>query len=81
MKRNYHGHSYFSPFILWGDLATKTLEMMLASAQVIGHRNVPCVSCATRRLQKSRLMSKPCGIGIRGMLKVGNPYSLWLTSA
>jgi hypothetical protein len=38
MKRNYHGHSYFSPFMLWGDLATKTLEMMLASAQVIGHR-------------------------------------------
>ena len=27
MKRNYHGHSYFSPFMLWGDLATKTLEM------------------------------------------------------
>jgi hypothetical protein len=51
MKRNYHGHSYFSPFMLWGDLATKTLEMMLASAQVIGHRSVPCVSCATRRLQ------------------------------
>jgi hypothetical protein len=38
MKRNYLGHSYFSPFILWSDLATTTLEMMLASAQVIGHR-------------------------------------------
>jgi hypothetical protein len=38
MKRNYLGHSYFSPFMLWSDLATKTLEMMLASAQVIGHR-------------------------------------------
>ncbi len=38
MKRNYLGHAYFSPFILWGDLATKTLEMMLASAQVIAHR-------------------------------------------
>jgi hypothetical protein len=24
--------------MLWGDLATKTLEMMLASAQVIGRR-------------------------------------------
>jgi hypothetical protein len=38
MKRNYLGYSYFVPFILWSDLATKTLEMMLASAQVIGHR-------------------------------------------
>ena len=38
MKRNYLGHAYYSPFMLWGDLATKTLEMMLASAQVIGHR-------------------------------------------
>ena len=38
MKRNYHGYSYFAPFMLWSDLATKTLEMMLASAQVIGHR-------------------------------------------
>jgi hypothetical protein len=38
MKRNYLGYSYFVPFMLWSDLATKTLEMMLASAQVIGHR-------------------------------------------
>jgi len=36
MKRNYLGHAFPSPFMLWGDLATKTLEMMLASAQVIG---------------------------------------------
>ena len=38
MKRNYVGHADLSPFMLWGDLATKTLEMMLASAQVIAHR-------------------------------------------
>src|SRR5664279_4822825 len=38
MKRNYAGYLDLSPFILWGDLATKTVEMMLASAQVIGHR-------------------------------------------
>jgi hypothetical protein len=38
MKRNYAGYSYLSPFMLWSDLATKTLEMMLASAQVIAHR-------------------------------------------
>jgi hypothetical protein len=38
MKRNYAVHSYLSPFMLWSDLATKTLEMMLASAQVIGYR-------------------------------------------
>ena len=35
---NYLGYSYFVPSILWSDLTTKTLEMMLASAQVIGHR-------------------------------------------
>ena len=38
MKRNFLGYSYFGPFTLWSDLATKTMEMMLASAQVIGHR-------------------------------------------
>ena len=38
MKRNYTSYPYLSPFMLWSDLATKTLEMMLASAQVIGHR-------------------------------------------
>ncbi len=38
MKRNYLGYSYFVPFMLWSDLATKTREMVLASAQVIGHR-------------------------------------------
>ncbi len=38
MKRCYLSRAYFSPFMLWGDLATKTLEMTLASAQVIGHR-------------------------------------------
>src|SRR5512132_1779785 len=38
MRRNYLGYSYFVPFMLWSDLATKTLELMLASAQVIGHR-------------------------------------------
>jgi len=37
-KRNYLGYLYFVPFILWSDLATKTLEMMLASGQIIGHR-------------------------------------------
>ena len=38
MKRNYPGHPYFLPLMLWSDLATKTLETMLASAQVIGYR-------------------------------------------
>jgi hypothetical protein len=38
MKRNYPGYSHLLPLVLWSDLATKTLEMMLASAQVIGHR-------------------------------------------
>jgi hypothetical protein len=38
MKRNYPGYSYFLPLMLWSDLATTALEMMLASAQVIGHR-------------------------------------------
>ena len=38
MKRNYRGYSCLFPFTPWSDLATKTLETMLASAQVIGHR-------------------------------------------
>jgi hypothetical protein len=39
MKRHYLGYSYFVPFMLWSDLAMKSLEMMLASAQVIAHRS------------------------------------------
>jgi len=38
MNRSYRGYSYFLPLMLWSDLATKTLEMMVASASVIGHR-------------------------------------------
>jgi len=38
MKRNYPGYSSFVRHMLWSHLATKTLEMMLASAQVIGYR-------------------------------------------
>ena len=38
MKRNYPGYSHLLPLVLWSDLATKTLETMLASAQVIGYR-------------------------------------------
>ncbi len=38
MKRNYLGHSYFVPFMLWNGLGTKALQTMLASAQVIGYR-------------------------------------------
>ena len=38
MKRSHRGYSTFSPFLLWSDLAMKTADMMLASAQVIGHR-------------------------------------------
>ena len=38
MQRNYADYSYFRPLMLWSDLATKTSQMMRASAQVIGHR-------------------------------------------
>jgi hypothetical protein len=38
MKRNHPGYPYFLPFTLWCDLAVKTQQMMLASAQVIAHR-------------------------------------------
>ena len=38
MKYNYLDHSYLTPFMQWNDLAMKTAEMMLASAQVISHR-------------------------------------------
>ena len=37
MKRH-SGYSTFTPFMLWGDLAAKTVEMMWASAHVIAHR-------------------------------------------
>ena len=37
-RRNPLDYSCFSPFVLWGSLAAQTAEMMLASAQVIGHR-------------------------------------------
>ena len=35
MKRT---SSYLNPFALWTDLAMQTTGMMLASAEVIGHR-------------------------------------------
>ena len=38
MKRDFPHYSYFLPLVLWSDLATRTLEMTLASAQVIGYR-------------------------------------------
>jgi hypothetical protein len=36
INRNYPGYSYIFPLMLWSDLATKRLEVMQASAQVIG---------------------------------------------
>ena len=38
MKLNHFGPPHFTAFMLWNTLAMKTAEMMLASAQVIGHR-------------------------------------------
>ena len=38
MNRDYPGYPYFFPLMLWSNLAMKMLEMMLASAQVVGHR-------------------------------------------
>ncbi|HEX4943106.1 MAG TPA: polyhydroxyalkanoate granule-associated phasin [Usitatibacteraceae bacterium] len=38
MTRRVPRYSYLAPFMQWSDLAMKTGEMMLASAQVIGHR-------------------------------------------
>jgi hypothetical protein len=38
MNRDYPGYPYFLPLMLWSNLAMKMLEMMLASAQVVGHR-------------------------------------------
>jgi hypothetical protein len=38
MNRNHLGYSCFAPIMLWNDLAMKTAEMILASAQVVGHR-------------------------------------------
>jgi hypothetical protein len=47
MKHTYLGYSYFAPFMQWNDLAMKTAEMMLASAQVIGHRTGRMASAGT----------------------------------
>ena len=38
MKRFRTRHAFANPFLLWTDLAWKTGEMMMASAEVIGHR-------------------------------------------
>ncbi|MEP7085672.1 MAG: polyhydroxyalkanoate granule-associated phasin [Betaproteobacteria bacterium] len=38
MKRSNASPTFFNPLALWTDLAMKTAEMMVASAQVIGHR-------------------------------------------
>jgi hypothetical protein len=38
MKHNNLAYLYFTPFMQWNNLAMKTAEMMLASAQVISHR-------------------------------------------
>ena len=38
MKRNYLYRDYVSPFMSWSALATRAMETMLASVQVIGHR-------------------------------------------
>lgn len=38
MKPKSSRYPYAVPFVLWSQLATKTVETVLASAQVIGHR-------------------------------------------
>src|SRR6185369_6114524 len=38
LKRRNFVNGHFAPFLMWGDLAVKTVEMMLASTQVIAHR-------------------------------------------
>ena len=38
MKYRNSPFSYFAPLMLWTDLGAKTLEMMMASTQVIAHR-------------------------------------------
>jgi hypothetical protein len=37
-----------NPFLLWSDLALRTTEMMLASAQVIGHRTQRIAAAGSR---------------------------------
>ena len=37
-----------NPFLVWTDLAWKTGEMMLASAQVIGHRTTRMVAAGAK---------------------------------
>lgn len=54
MKPSRRTSSYFSPFLLWNDLARKTADMMLASGQVIGHRTRRMASAGPSPSERDR---------------------------
>jgi len=45
---------YTNPFVIWAEVAAKTGEMMLASAQVIGHRTSRMAAAGVRPSARDR---------------------------
>lgn len=54
MKRSRTRSLYGNPFLIWADLALKTGEMMLASAQVIAHRTELMAAAGSRPTSRDR---------------------------
>ncbi len=54
MKSRRNRSQYSNPFLLWTELAFKTGEMMLASAQVIGHRTARMAAAAPAPSERDR---------------------------
>ena len=54
MKRSLSYSQFVNPFLLWSDLTVKTGEMMLASAEVIGHRTARMAVAGVSPSQRDR---------------------------
>lgn len=54
MKRKNNQPSFLSPLAIWTELAMKTGEMMVASAQVIGHRTTRMAKAGPRPSARDR---------------------------
>lgn len=54
MRRNRARKLFGNPFLIWGDLALKTGEMMMASAQVVGHRTRRMAAASSKLTSRDR---------------------------
>lgn len=54
MKRIRTSSLYGNPFLIWADLALKTGEIMLASAQVIAHRTARMAAAGSKPSSRDR---------------------------